>query len=186
MSITNENVLVAPCGLSCEHCPLYLAKDPAIKELYVSKGFSRDKLPCQGCRPAEGKRARVACAGETSNDLSTDGNTCATYACSVEHGVDFCYECSEFPCVKLQPCADMADVLPQNLKVFLLCCLKRQGCAEWLKNYYDIMGLHRFGKMVIGEGPQMTEDGKRAIQDLKNQLQQNAEPGRSHEYGESS
>jgi hypothetical protein len=181
MSTTEENVLVAPCGLSCGLCPFYLAKDPAIKEYYVARGANRDKLPCQGCRPLEGKMAWVACARETINDPSADGRTCATYACSVEHGVDFCYECPEFPCVKLQPCTDMADSLPQNLKVFLLCCLKREGLAEWLKNYYDIMGLHRFGKMVIGEGTQMTEDGKRALQDFLSPLQQNAESGRSQE-----
>lgn len=29
----------------------------------------------------------------------------------------------------------MATILPQNLKVFNLCCLKRQGPTEWLKNW---------------------------------------------------
>jgi len=170
---TNEYVLIAPCGLSCGHCPAYLAKDnPVIMERLIAMGANRDDIPCQGCRPLEGnpawcrKESRnllVEDLGETSNHLPLVDRPCATYTCSVEHDVDFCYECPELPCVKLQPCADMANVLPQNLKVFNLCSLKRQGPAEWLKNYTETRNLYHFGKLVVGEGPQITEDGLRAI-----------------------
>ncbi len=187
MSTTGENVLVAPCGLSCGHCPQYLAKDdPAMMEYLVSLGVNREKLPCKGCRPLEGKMAWVACAKETANDPLVDGGTCATYACSIEQGVEFCYECPDFPCVKLQPCTDWADRLPQNLKVFNLCCIKRQGLDAWLKSYPEIYLRYYSGKMVIGQGPQMTEDRLRAVQEFQDQLQQvrgrlqqNVDPGKS-------
>jgi len=67
----------------------------------------------------------------------------------------------------------MANVLPQNLKVFNLCCLKRQGPAEWLKNYEDTRNLYHFGKLVVCEGPQnqVTEDGLRSIQERQDLLQ---------------
>jgi len=107
---------------------------------------------------------------EIPHDFLAEGSPCATYTCSVEHGLDFCYECPKFPCVKLQPCADMANVLPQNLKVFDLFCLKRQGLAEWLKNYEETRNLYHFGKLVVGEGPQITEDGLRTIQERWDQL----------------
>lgn len=190
MSTNEENVLVSPCGGSCGHCLLYLAKnDPALAELMVSWGYNRDKLCCQGCRPTGGKSTCANCTRETLfTDLPAAGSTCATYACSVEHGVDFCYECPEFPCVKLQPGADMADILPHNLKVFLLCCLKRQGLAEWLKNYEEIFKLYVSGKMVVGQGPQMAEDALRKTQEFQEQLQQirdqmqhNAESEKSQE-----
>jgi hypothetical protein len=209
MSATKENALVGPCGGSCGHCPFYLAKDdPAIMEYVVTEwGFNRDKLPCQGCRPLEGKSICAGCTRETLKDFHAEGSTratyarqiltslgivehaegstCATYACSVEHGVDFCYECPEFPCVKLQPSADMADILPHNLKVFHLCCLKRQGLAEWLKNYEATWSLYFLGKLVIGQGPQTTESGLRTIKEyqdhlqrIRDQLQQNVEKRR--------
>lgn len=98
------------------------------------------------------------------NDLPAAGSVCATYTCSVEHSVDFCYECPEFPCVKLQPCADMADIVPQNLKVFHLCCIKSQGLAEWLKNYAKITQSYYMGKFVIGKGPQMSDETLKMIQ----------------------
>jgi hypothetical protein len=117
MNVTKEYVLVAPCGLSCVHCPAYLSKhNPAIMEYLITMGARREDLPCQGCRPLEGKPAWcrkvnqsqvVKDIRKTPHDSLADGGLCATYACSVEHGVDFCYECPEFPCVKLQPCADI-------------------------------------------------------------------------------
>ena len=58
MNITKEYVLVAPCGLSCGHCPAYQSKDnPAIMEYLVTMGANRDDLPSLGCRPLEGKPA---------------------------------------------------------------------------------------------------------------------------------
>jgi hypothetical protein len=155
-----------------------------ITKLRGTNLLTRDDLPCQGCRPLEGKPACcrkvnrvVEETRETPRDSLVDDSPCATYVCSVEHGVDFCYECPDFPCVKLQPCADMANVLPQNLKVFNLCCLKRQGPAEWLKKYDETMNSYYVGKLVIGNGPQIAEDGLNAIKEKQDQLQQSVKSG---------
>ncbi len=161
MGTTKENMLVAPCGLSCGHCMLHLAKDdPAVTKMLISMGFNRDSFPCPGCRTMEGK---VACAKDTHDFPKVDGR-CTTYACVIEHGVDFCFECREFPCVKLQPCADMAGELPHNMKVFNLCYIKNKGLTEWLRKYPEIMPKYRFGKMVIGKGPQLSAEEWEAIQ----------------------
>lgn len=169
MSTTKENILVAPCGLSCGHCRLHLAKDdPAIMEWLVSRGFNKNSFPCPGCRALEGK---VACAKETFESVKVDGR-CATYACVVEHGVEFCFECPEFPCIQLQPCADKANELPHNMKVFYLCYIKYQGLTEFLKKYPELGAKYYFGKMVIGKGPQLSIEEWKAIQA---QLQSNVE-----------
>lgn len=161
MSTTKENISVAPCGLSCGHCKLYLAKDdPAIMEWLVSRGFNRNSFPCPGCRKLEGK---VACSKETFEFSQVDGR-CATYACVVEHGVEFCYECPDFPCTKLQPCADKASELPQNMKLFYLCYIKHQGLTEFLKKYPELAPRYYFGKMVVGKGPQLSAEEWKAIQ----------------------
>ena len=161
MEITKENVLVAPCGLSCGHCLLYLAKDdPVIMKGLIAGGINRDSIPCPGCRPLKGK---VACAKETHNFPKVDGR-CETYACITDKGVDFCYECPDFPCVKLQPCADMASELPHNMKVFNLCYIKNKGLTEWLKIYPKIMPKYRFGKIAIGKGPQLSDEEWEKIQ----------------------
>lgn len=161
MSISKENNLIAPCGISCGHCSFHRLKDdPAIADFMVSRGFSRDKVkPCQGCRPTEGKCPNANCTKETlHNDLPAEESTCVTYTCSVEHGVDFCYECPGFPCSKLQPCADLAGELPQNMKVFYLCCIKRMGITGFLTEYPRLVQRYYQGKMVIGEGPQLSDE----------------------------
>ncbi len=167
MSITEEKMLVAPCGISCGHCYFYRIKDnPAVVEFLVSLGFTREKVKyCPGCRPIEGKCLNAGCTKETLyNGLSGEGSTCATYQCSIEHGVDFCYECAEFPCVKLQPCTDMAAELPHNLKVFYLCYLKNQGLTKFLKKYPELGSTYYFGKMAVGKGPQLSDEELQAIQ----------------------
>jgi len=145
----DESFLIAPCGLSCAHCPAYLVKEnlelkeqifamlsksnPAMAENLTKLGI--DNVHCEGCRRKNSRRKNnpdIANASDLSDSVA-DIELCATYACSIERGVDFCYECSDFPCVKLQPCVDSAE-LPQNLKVFNLCSLQREGPAEWLKN----------------------------------------------------
>ncbi len=162
MSTTNDIKLVAPCGLYCGRCPCYQAKDnPALTEYMVSLGVDRDKLPCQGCRPLEGKMSNIGLTKETyPNGPGTD--PCETYVCSVEHGADFCFECDEFPCIKLHPCADMADVLPQNTKVFNLCFIERYGLEEFKKKDSELKTFpavfdqrYYLGKLVTGKGPQI-------------------------------
>ncbi len=163
MITADESSLVAPCGLHCGRCVTYRAKgDPAVIVFLVSLGFNRDKLPCNGCRKIEGKCLCVGLTKETwPNGLPA--GLCETYTCAVEHGVDFCFECGDFPCVKLHPCADMADVAPQNMKVFNLCYIKHHGLNEFLKKDLEkeFPGLfyqrYFFGKLVTGKGPQIKE-----------------------------
>ena len=168
-----ENISVAPCGLSCGHCRLYLAKDdPAMMEWLISRGFNRDSFPCPGCRAAEGK---VACSKESFEFARVDGR-CATYACSVEHGVDFCCDCHEFPCEKLQPCANLAGELPHNMKVFYLSYIKHHGVDEFLRKYPEFGPRYYFGKMVIGKGPQLSAEEWQSIRD---RLSASAKPEKS-------
>jgi hypothetical protein len=117
--------------------------DPALMErMKSSETLKTEMLPCPGCRTVRGK-----C-------LAVDG-ICETYICAAEHVVDFCFECKEFPCVKLNPAADRAEVLPHNIKVFSLCCIQHQGLARFVELYPEIKQRYFHGKMAIGRGPQL-------------------------------
>jgi hypothetical protein len=193
MNGNEESFLIAPCGLSCAHCPAYLVKDnPQLKEQLIamlSKSnpamaenltkLGIDDVHCEGCRLKNSRRKNSPDIANLSDlpDSVADIEPCATYACSIERGVDFCYECSDFPCVKLQPCADKADFAPHNLKVFNLCSLQRQGPAEWLKNYAETMNLFRFGILVIGEGPGMTEEALMRAREQHDRFTAKTRPG---------
>jgi hypothetical protein len=136
-----NNQIVAPCGLNCSECLVYKAKDnPKIVEALIAKGFKPEEVPCPGCRSIQGKCPVIK-------------ETCENYTCTVEHKVDFCFECSDFPCSKLNPASDMANQIPHNLKIFNLCYIKEKGLEKWLEVAPDITSKYFQGKMVIGKGP---------------------------------
>jgi hypothetical protein len=134
---------VAPCGIHCADCGPFLAKDdPAVLEECVARGIKRDRLPCLGCRAVKGNCPVLE-------------ETCETYACVSKRGFDFCFECPDFPCDKLNPAAHRAEILPHNLKVFNLCYIQRHGLGAWLKKAPEIKRRYYQGKMAIGKGPQI-------------------------------
>ncbi len=142
MEKADDITMVAPCGLLCSDCGAYKVKDdPSLKEILVKK-VNWNGVPCPGCRPIKGKSQFIS-------------GTCATYACVTERGYDFCYECPEFPCGKLNPAVDRAGDLPHNIKVFNLCCIKEQGLAKWLQKASEIKQKYFRGKMELGKGPQL-------------------------------
>lgn len=143
MSTPERVRLVAPCGIDCGICELYICKDnQQLMEYLLSKGISRAKLPCVGCRDLQGNCPVI-------------GSQCASYACVTKKNVEFCFQCSDFPCSKLHPSADRADVLPHNLKVFNLCTIQRDGVEGFIERSPDIKRTYYKGKMEIGNGPQL-------------------------------
>ena len=135
----------APCGTYCGECEAYKAKDdPKLMEYLLSRGFKQETLPCPGCREVKGKCPAI-------------GKTCETYLCIQEHQVDFCFECGEFPCAKLNPASDRANVLPHNLKVYNLCCIEHQGLDKLVEEISEIRKRYFKGKMHIGIGPVVEE-----------------------------
>lgn len=136
--------LAAPCGTNCEACEAYLCKDsPQMLEYVASRGLRREMLPCPGCRPTGGLCPVY------------QGATCATWECVQQKGVEFCYECDEFPCRKLNPCADRAGVLPHNMKLFNLATIRHQGVEKFRAGFLDVKKRYYKGAMVIGSGPKL-------------------------------
>ena len=142
MKSTKYFSLTAPCGIDCSTCQCYKAKDDPKLLAYLAAlpAFKNSSLPCKGCRSVEGKCPAL-------------GGICATYTCTLEHQVDFCFECPEFPCGKLNPSADKAEILPHNLKVFNLCYIKNHGLDKFTAKQPEIREKYFTGKMVIGNGP---------------------------------
>ena len=139
-----QNILnaVAPCGIDCINCPLHEKNitEEMKNRLAAMMKTDPEKMVCQGCRSDQ--RA-VICPAD-----------CPTLTCSREKGVDFCFECPDFPCEKLNPAADRADKLPHNLKVYNSCRMKKMGLQKWLEEDARISTARYYkGKMVIGKGP---------------------------------
>lgn len=141
--MVDKNALYAPCGIHCGMCPLNLAiTDEKIRsQLSTRLNLPPEKVNCTGCRSIDGHCPVI-------------GEQCATWVCVNGKGLQFCSECTDFPCVKLMPCSDRADKLPQNIKIFSLTLRKTKGAYEWEKAIKDVYSRYFHGKMVIGHGPQ--------------------------------
>ena len=137
--------LVAPCGIDCGICELYTCRaDARLFSALTARGIPVEKIPCDGCRPIEGKCPIIK-------------EDCETFKCVMEKKVEFCFECSEFPCVKLHPSSKRAEVLPHNMKVFNLCTIKRDGVEAFVEKSSGIKKRYYAGIMEIGKGPQIED-----------------------------
>lgn len=136
--------LAAPCGLNCKACPLYKAEYDADfrKTLAAKMKVQEDKARCPGCRPAGGQ-------------VTPMEEKCRTFACAASKQIDFCYQCGDFPCQKLAPCADRANILPHNMKIFSLLTLQQKGREKWEEEYPRMASNYFRGHLVLGAGPEV-------------------------------
>ena len=112
--------MTAPCGLACFDCVVHLAKDdPRLRRRVAEQfGIPEKDVGCSGCR-------------ETEGHCPVTAEACTVYPCAQARGVEFCCDCSDFPCEALHPYADRAHDLPHNTKVYNLCLIKRVGVKAW-------------------------------------------------------
>ncbi|MBI4767821.1 MAG: DUF3795 domain-containing protein [Deltaproteobacteria bacterium] len=114
--------MTAPCGLDCFNCPVYLANDneELRKRIAQTLGIPPEEAVCKGCRPQNG-----------TIPFLKMGEPCNVYRCIQKKDIDFCCDCSDFPCDHLHPYADGASQRPHNTKVFNLCLIKKMGLESW-------------------------------------------------------
>lgn len=143
----NYRELTAPCGIDCFNCEVFGANiTPELQTLIASyRGMDPSEVRCGGCR-------------ETGCLVLPEG-ACATKRCVEERGVEFCFECDEFPCRKLQPCLNGAEKYPQNFKLFNLCRMQKVGVETWAREESArIRALYKRGTLDVGNGPVLEDD----------------------------
>ncbi len=140
--------LTAICGIDCFNCEFFhtnidefFAHLPAERRAaFEARGMTIDKVRCQG--------------GRVSGCTTIEGK-CETLECARERKHEFCYECRDFPCSKLQPLAQGAERFPHNLKVYNLCAIRNRGIAAWAAESKEIRRRYYTGSFKIGAGPQV-------------------------------
>jgi len=120
----NYKWMTAPCGLDCFNCLVYLASENEELRAKISEniGIPVEQIACKGCRGEAGKPSFLNWT-----------EPCSVYRCIAKKKLDFCYQCSDFPCDSLHPYADRAAEVPHNTKVFNLCLIKKMGLESWAK-----------------------------------------------------
>ena len=107
------------CGLYCEACTLFIAtkEDPArLKGLAARYQLSEEAIKCYGCRSA--KRGPYC-------------EQCKMFACAAERGIEFCVECTEYPCDELK---QFQSERPHRIELWDdLERIKAIGYKHWLK-----------------------------------------------------
>jgi hypothetical protein len=133
--------LTAPCGVDCFNCEVYEGLITPERRAALAKRLQMDEsaVACKGCREQKGCRLHWG--------------ACATLDCITAKGVEFCSDCAEFPCTKLQPVAAAVSPYPHNLKLFNLCRIKAVGAERWSEEAADIRRRYFQGKFVVGAGP---------------------------------
>lgn len=88
---TPDKKLAAVCGLFCPACSLFIGTKEDTKRLkMMAERFQLpvEELECHGCRS---EKIGIFCR-----------NYCKMKKCTAEKGIDFCGECSEYPCEELK------------------------------------------------------------------------------------
>ncbi len=66
-----------------------------------------------------------------------------------EKEIEFCCDCSDFPCDFLHPYMENA-IMWHNTKVFNLCLIKKMGLEAWAKNKAGkVLDVYSFGKWTL-------------------------------------
>jgi hypothetical protein len=120
--ITYDSVVerLAPCGIDCERCVMYAdgrVRHHAGALAEALRGFENmaprvvDRLPSLAGYDAFseilGLLGSASCAGCRNGGSNLP--FCAARICYKEHGVDFCAQCSEYPCAR--------NDYPENLRL---------------------------------------------------------------------
>ncbi|MBD3256454.1 MAG: DUF3795 domain-containing protein [Candidatus Lokiarchaeota archaeon] len=116
-------------------CGIYCRRCPGVKF-----------YNCEGCRQQEGK--------------VKDFPVCKTYQCVSEKGYKFCFECDDFPCIKLQPIVNFEIFLPHNSKIYNLLMIQKHGIAKWNEICEDKTILYYDGRKVKFGGDPLTLEKK--------------------------
>ncbi len=139
--------LTSHCGIDCFNCQVY--RDNIVPELAEAIAARRQMAPEQ-----------VACDGCKVGGCSVLGErSCECMACVKARGHEFCFECEDFPCGILHPCAWHATDYPQNQKVYNLMRMKKIGVERWARE--EASGSrerYARGVIVIGSGPKLLKE----------------------------
>ena len=124
----NKTELVAPCGVYCGVCPVYRADKENIeglrKKIAVEFGVKREVVGCDGCR---------------SDRVFLGGDDCGIKACTRAKGIEGCFACEDFPCVRVEGRPDfMRRVIIRAVPILKWCSIqdfldqeeKRYRCSQ--------------------------------------------------------
>ncbi len=112
----------AVCGLYCGACRVVQCnEDGSVDALAKEWGKDPEGLVCRGCK---------------SDVLAAFCRDCDFKSCAASKGVEYCSECSEFPCAVLIEFRD-DDAAHHSAVVRNSVAMREQGIPAWLESQRD-------------------------------------------------
>lgn len=108
------------CGLNCGACSVMGANERGdtewLAKVAAQEGCKPEDLQCHGCKTAENC---IYCAD------------CDIKLCAEDNGLEFCFECREFPCQRISDFRN--DEWAHHSAIFKnLAAIKEKGVEAWL------------------------------------------------------
>jgi hypothetical protein len=105
----NDNEMIAVCGLECHRCDILRATDDKKIAQETVDWFKRElnqdikleDVHCMGCREDRAKHWSPDCW--------------ILHCCADQKGLEYCYQCGEFPCQKLTEWSKSSERYKQAL-----------------------------------------------------------------------
>ena len=116
-------------------CGIYCKRCPGVQS-----------FDCKGCRTTKGQILNFP--------------VCKTFQCITDKGYEFCYECEDFPCEKLQPIVNFKIFTPHNSKVYNLVMIEKLGLSKWNEICEEKSDLYYRGRKVQYGGDPLTLEEK--------------------------
>jgi hypothetical protein len=124
MKTSPPNAVAAVCGLYCAACSFYIGshEEPErLAGLAARFGRSVDAVYCDGCRS---ERRTFYC------------ETCSLFRCAAGRGLDFCSECSDYPCADLKA---FQEELPHRAELWnSLETIRTRGWRVWEEEMQEL------------------------------------------------
>ncbi len=117
--------------------------------VYCKRCPEKKECGCKGCREQGGQVKSLP--------------ICKTYECVTGKGYNFCHECEEFPCEKLQPIVNYENFLPHNSKIYNLLLIKKYGIVEWNRICEEKAMLYYSARKIKYGGDDLTLASKEEI-----------------------
>ena len=123
----------AYCGLYCPSCLVYIAsqEDPASLQVIADRmNKTMEETRCNGCR---------------SEKLCSYCLTCDLKPCAISKGIDFCSQCVEYPCSKLE---SFQGKMPHRAELFeSLDYAKNHSVEKWEEKMIQDYSCQKCGKI---------------------------------------
>lgn len=148
-----DKKLAAVCGLFCPSCGSYIGtnEDPERLEALAQRlGRPVSDLECHGCRS---EQRSFFCRTE-----------CKMAQCAAEKGIDFCGECTEYPCAELK---EFQSKMPHRIELWNNHeRIKEVGYEKWyeemneyyscsecgtINSAYDLKGCRKCGNALAND-----------------------------------